>query len=99
VDQVGWVTIAVGGVLFTVGATIRFGRAFPWLGDHDRAVRPRAGDLRRWAGTGLLGLGVVAALAGVSEVAQRRFLGGILWVVFLLGVIALASGSRRRYRA
>lgn len=89
----GWIAIGVGTVLVVAGTIVGIGGMVDrWYGEAFPTERTRV--VRRWAGGGTFCLGVVAALAGASELARLRFVGGGLWVVFLLGVVVIATRIR-----
>jgi hypothetical protein len=90
----GWIAIGVGAVLVATGTVLGVGGTVDrWYGEARGSERTRV--VRRWAGGGTFTLGVVAALAGASDLARFRLVGGGLWVVFLIGVVVIVSRVRR----
>jgi hypothetical protein len=90
----GWIAIGVGAVLVAAGTLLGVGGMVDrWYGEAEGSERTRT--VRRWAGGGTFSLGIVAALAGASDLARFRFLGGSLWVVFLVGVVVIVTRVRR----
>lgn len=93
------VTIGVGAVLVLAGLLIRWVEVpLPPSIAATTSADQRAA-LRRWIGGSTVVLGLLSAGAGAAALAGSGHLGGVLWALFLAGVVVESVGTRRRRQA
>ena len=94
--DVGWITILVGGVIIALGAAVRFGGVLELLAGYDPAKVDDKAGLQRFAGTGVLTIGVLVTAAGTAEVTGLGTAAVVaLWAVVIIVLAGLAVGAQR----
>lgn len=93
------VTIATGAVLVLAGLVVRWlDVPLPSSRRSTTSAEQRAA-LRRWVGGSMVVLGLLSAGAGMAVLAGAGHLGGVLWALFLGGVVVGSVGARHRCQA